>query len=223
MCFFRSEPWGKGSTRPVTRQGKKRQKPDNIKTLLRRKYLLCEYLHLNLLSKVLIVTLVVVGVVGGKADKAKSWRSVTAPTTTRRSSLFVCLEIFDEPVCLSQDLFNQWSGQPLPNVFFSLWIETLQKFWMNILYNNFFTFLFYIDCFPFYPWCEGVGDCNREWWYWWEVESSAGGKRRREWRGKNSCLSLSPFSPPQLLCTRLPRALFIIWIVPNILEVDHFR
>ena len=223
MCFFRSEPWGKGSTRLVTRQGKKRQKPDNIKTLLRRKYLLCEYLHLNLLSKVLIVTLVVVGVVGGKADKAKSWRSVTAPTTTRRSSLFVCLEIFDEPVCLSQDLFNQWSGQPLPNVFFSLWIETLQKFWMNILYNNFFTFLFYIDCFPFYPWCEGVGDCNREWWYWREVESSAGERRRREWRGKNSCLSLSPFSPPQLLCTRLPRALFIIWIVPNILEVDHFR
>ena len=133
------------------------------------------------------------------------------------------IEIFDEPVCLSQDLFNQWSGQPLPNVFFSLWKETLPKFWMNILYNNFFTFLFYIDCFPFYPWCEGVGNCNREWWYWREVESSAEGRRRREWRGKNSCLSLSPFSPPQLLCTRLPRALFIIWIVPNILDVDHLR
>ena len=146
MCYFSFEPWGKGSTRLVTRQGKKRQKPDNIKTLLRRKYLLCEYLHLNLLSKVLIVTLVVVGVVGGKADKAKSWRSVTAPTTSRRSSLFVCLEIL-EPVCLSQDLPNQWSGQPLPNVFFSLWKETLPKFWMNILYNNFLP----SGSFPFIP------------------------------------------------------------------------
>ena len=160
MCYFRSEPRGKVSTRLVTRQGKKRQTPDNIKTLLGRKYLLCKYLHLNLLSKVLRVTLVVVGVVGGKADKPKSWRSVTAPTTTRRSSLFVCLEIL-EPVCLSQDLFNQWSGQPLPNVFSSLWKERLFQSCEWIFCLTIFTFSVFIDCFPFYLylWCEGVGDC----------------------------------------------------------------
>ena len=92
---------------------------------------------------------------------------------------------------------------------------------MNILSDDFATFLVCMTAFPFISDMREWGTVTESGDIGVRLKALQEGREGGSLGGKNSCLSLSPFSPPQLLCKRLPRALFIISIVPNILDVDH--